>query len=106
MMWLALIVTVAGVQSSAADVSVRIEHSPADVASFINRRIDCNHWVGEVFPNGFPPRQREVRKVLRSLRCSRVDQDGQRLEAKYRSNAEVMSLLRETADMLPEDFKR
>jgi hypothetical protein len=104
--WLAIMMSIVGGQSSAADVRARIDRSPPDVASFIERRIGCNHWEGEVFPNGFPPRQRKVQHVLRTNHCGRVANDARRLEAKYRSNAVVLTLLKDTEYLLPNELER
>ena len=93
-------------QSSASDIHGRIEHSPSDVAAFIERRISCNHWEGEVFPNGFQPRQREVRRALSNLHCSSIEGDALRLSRKYHARPEVISLLNETEQMLPEELRR
>jgi hypothetical protein len=93
-------------KSPAADLPSRIDRAPRDVVSFIERRVGCNHWEGEVFPDAFAPRQREVQDMLRTNRCNWVARDARRLEAKYRDNAVVLSLLNDTADLLPNELDR
>ena len=106
MVWLTIMTSIVGAHPSAADVRARIDRSPPDVSSFIERRVGCNHWEGEVFPNGFPPRQREVQNMLRTNHCSSVPRDARRLEIKYRDNAEVLNLLKDTEDLLPNELDR
>jgi hypothetical protein len=96
-----MLAVVSGVEPSAGDdLRARIDRSPQDVATFIDRRIGCNHWGGEGGTE-YPERERQVRHALAALRCDRIDQDDRALRMKYRRKPQVLELLRETESLLP-----
>jgi hypothetical protein len=103
MLWTIAMVGFVSSKPNPTDFRARIERSPIDVASFIKRRIACNHWHGEVFPHGFAPRQHEVRHTLKRLHCKAIESDARRLRQKYRRDPEVITLLTQTEQMLPDD---
>jgi hypothetical protein len=97
-----LMVTMVNADWTEAELRARIKASPPDVAAFVSRRIGCNHWEGESDPAGnIPERERNVQRVLRSLRCERIDRDERALQRKYRRNEDRIRLLRELHDFLP-----
>lgn len=79
------------------DLRSRVERAPKTVAAFVERRADCNHFLGE------EPYDREraayLNRVIRELRCARIDQDERRLRSVYRKKPAILRLLDETADL-------
>lgn len=64
-------------QTSEPDLA-RFAPLPRDVVAFIERRTGCNHFAGE-FNGDRSARDREVTRVMRELRCARLDADEARL---------------------------
>jgi hypothetical protein len=96
-----MLATMSGAAPSARDdLRARIDRSPHDVATFIDRRIGCNHWGGEGNTE-YPERERQVRHALAALRCDRIDGDERALRMKYRRKPQVLELLSETESLLP-----
>jgi hypothetical protein len=78
------------------EVRARVERAPKKVASFIERRAYCNHFLGEEpYDNA---RAAELAKTIRELRCNRIDQDERNLRRVYRNSPKMLRLLADTAD--------
>jgi len=75
----------------------RLGEMPRPVAAFVERRADCNHWTGEEPYDA--PRRAEIERAIRDLRCARIEEDEARIRRRYRTNAEVIAILDETADL-------
>lgn len=78
----------------------RIARAPHDVAGFIERRVACNHFDGEV-GSGDAERALQIERARGELRCNNLEKDAARLGRKYSRHSEVLRLLRDTADLLP-----
>jgi len=76
----------------------RVSKAPKQVVAFIERRADCNHFLGEEPYD--KEREAELNRTIRELRCDRIDRDEQTLRRAYAKNRVILSLLDETADML------
>ena len=79
------------------DLGARVARAPKQVAAFVRRRADCNHFLGEEPYDR--ERAAELNRVVRELRCGRVERDERRLREAYRHDAAVLRLLDETADL-------
>jgi hypothetical protein len=75
----------------------RLAAMPRPVAAFVERRADCNHWTGEEPYDA--PRRAEIERAIRDLRCARIEEDELLIRRRYRSNAAVIAILDETADL-------
>ncbi|MET0251417.1 MAG: hypothetical protein ABW203_04485 [Novosphingobium sp.] len=84
--------------SSGGALRARVGHAPRAVAAFIERRASCNHFTGE------EPYDKEraayLNRVIRELRCERIDRDERRLRSAYRRRPAILRLLDDTADLL------
>jgi hypothetical protein len=81
-----------------AEVRARVARSPRDIRLFIERRANCNHFLGEEPYDR--ERAAELNKAIRELRCATVDRDERRLCQVYRRKAAVLRLLDDTEDAL------
>lgn len=95
----ALAVLLAVPASSDTDLIRRVERAPKDVSSFIERRAGCNHWLGEVPYDR--ERAAEISRAVHRLRCAKLEHDEATLRRRYRRQPVVLTLLDESADMLP-----
>ncbi|HEY8573516.1 hypothetical protein [Phenylobacterium sp.] len=71
---------------------------PRDVRVFIDRRMGCNHWLGEAAYDR--DRAREIDRALRQLACVRLDLDESRLKRRHFRSPRVLKALDETRDHL------
>ena len=69
---------------------------PKDARSVAERFVACVHFSGE-FSGDRSERDAEVNKTMRELRCASVEKDLERIRVKYRKNAVVLGILKETA---------
>jgi hypothetical protein len=64
---------------------------PRDVAAFIERVVECNHWGGE------EPYDREradqIRKAVENARCDGLDSDERALAQKYKGSKKVFEAI-------------
>jgi hypothetical protein len=74
----------------------RIERAPQPVAAFIARRANCNHFLGEEPYDR--QRRAELDRVIRELRCERIEIDERRMRSTYRHDVAILQLLDDTAD--------
>lgn len=70
---------------------------PRDVSAFIDRRMGCNHFAGE-FNGDRSERDREVTRMMRRLRCDRVEADEARLMKRHAESPTVLKALTVTRD--------
>jgi hypothetical protein len=78
----------------------RIETSPQEVATFIERRTGCNHFWGEV-GSGNAEREQQIGDALGELRCAELEADEDALRDAHHDEPEVLKLLDDTKDLLP-----
>jgi hypothetical protein len=76
----------------------RVLLAPKDVAAFVERRADCNHWLGEVPYDR--ARAAEIDRAVRELRCGDLENEEAELRRRYCQHPAVLMLLDETADLL------
>ena len=69
---------------------------PQDVARFVERRRDCEHYAGEEPYD--PPRARFLARMDVRLHCSTVERDERRLRRRHRGDRAVLSALNRPAD--------
>ena len=69
---------------------------PKDVASFISRAFECQHFLGE--PGYDKARNKEIEKALKKWKCNRLDADRARLNGKYRNNLKTLKVLAATGE--------
>ena len=70
---------------------------PRDVIAFVERRTACNHFAGE-FNGDRSPRDREVNRTMRELRCGRLETDEARLMKRHAKSPTALRALTETRD--------
>jgi hypothetical protein len=64
---------------------------PADVAAFIERVVECNHWGGEEPYD--KERAEQIRKAVEKARCDTLDSDEQALEQTYKGTKKVLEAI-------------
>ena len=76
----------------------QVARAPQAVARFIERRAGCNHFLGEEPYDA--ARAEELSKVIKELRCARVERDERTLRQKYRGNRKILRLLTDTEALI------
>ena len=72
---------------------------PQPVRDFIDRRANCNHWMGE---EGYDAARRaEINRSYDRLRCAALAVDEQRLKRRYVGNRLVWRALERSRDWTP-----
>jgi hypothetical protein len=80
-----------------ADVEALKKGMPKDVASFIERTFECNHYGGEEpYDAG---RAKQIERARKKLRCEDLPRDGKRLRKKYRNDPKVLKALDAADDL-------
>ncbi len=64
---------------------------PQDVARFVSRREDCNHYAGEDPYD--PARARFLERMETRLNCDRIERDERQLRRRYRADRRVIRTL-------------
>ncbi len=64
---------------------------PREVARFLERRMDCDHWAGEEPYDA--ARRREIEANIRDLRCEMIERDEKRLRKRYAGKPAVLRML-------------
>jgi hypothetical protein len=95
---LALILLLSPVEDDQEIFRTRVESAPQKVATFIERRANCNHFTGEEPYDA--ERAADLEKAIRELRCGRLSRDERRLARAYRDRPEILQLLKDTEDLL------
>jgi hypothetical protein len=55
---------------------------PKDVSAYVERRMGCNHWMGEEPYDA--ARRREIDKAIKDLACTRIDADERSLRQRHK----------------------
>lgn len=64
---------------------------PRDVARFLDRRMNCDHWTGEEPYDA--DRRREIEAAIRDLRCVTIERDEGRIRKRYAGRPDLLKLL-------------
>jgi hypothetical protein len=64
---------------------------PGDVAAFIERMVECNHWGGEEPYD--KERAEQIRKAVENARCDSLESNEQALAQKYKGNNKVFEAI-------------
>ncbi|HYI41090.1 MAG TPA: hypothetical protein VE053_12305 [Allosphingosinicella sp.] len=76
----------------------RVGSAPRKVATFVERRANCNHFAGE---EGYDAeRAAYLKKTIRELKCARLSRDERKLTRIYRDRPEILRLLKDSEDLL------
>jgi hypothetical protein len=79
-------------------VDALTQDQPADVAQFVIRRINCNHWLGEdPFDND---RAKEIQGAIERLRCQTIDQDEVLLRRLHTGDAKALKAIDDARDVV------
>jgi hypothetical protein len=71
---------------------------PEDVAVFIERMVECNHWGGEEpYDN---ERAEQIRTAVEKARCGSLDSEEQALERKYKGNRKVLDAIGKAKELV------
>lgn len=71
---------------------------PHDIATYADRRKQCNHWGGE---EGYDKaRAAEINRAAAKLGCDTLDTDEKRLLRRYRSSPGLLQQIRAARDAL------
>jgi hypothetical protein len=71
---------------------------PKDVASVIQRRVDCNHWTGEEPYD--KARARKIDRAVKQLKCDALEGDEAQLRKRYATDPKVIKALDDAARFL------
>lgn len=66
---------------------------PVEVTRFLDRRMECEHWMGEEPYDA--ERRAEIEDAISDLRCARLGRDEARLRKRYAKRADVIAKLDE-----------
>jgi hypothetical protein len=83
-----------------AQVQAAVNSAPKDVTNFIERRMACNHWDGEV-GSEYLERERMIQAERKKLRCNCIDADERALRKAHHDSPSVLKLLDDTKEMPP-----
>jgi hypothetical protein len=72
---------------------------PASVHDFIDRRANCNHWLGE-YPYD-SDRRTEIEAALTKLHCDALKKDEENLRKQYDKDRAVLKALEISKDWSP-----
>jgi hypothetical protein len=70
---------------------------PDDVAAYIDRQVGCSHWAGEAPYDA--ERAADIDQAMRDLNCRDLQQDEDRLRAKYADAPAVLRALDGSHDL-------
>ena len=70
--------------------------TPTDVATFLERSDECEHWAGEEPYDA--ARRKEIEQAVKKLKCETVDDDRGALLKKYKDTPSVTTLLNNSAE--------
>lgn len=93
---LALLGLIAAAQG--VDLQARIKAAPMDVRMFIERRAECDHWLGEEPYDG--DRAAQITEAILELECARLPRDEAELRRRYRARPDVLDLISVTDGFL------
>lgn len=69
---------------------------PKDVASYISRASECQHFLGE--PGYDRARAKEIDAALKKWKCNRLASDRAQLNEKYRNDLKALNSLAATGE--------
>lgn len=74
------------------DLDAMRNDMPSDVVEYIERRVDCNHWMGEyAYDSG---RKLEIDVAVKELKCDDLLKQEKHLSKKYRKNTKVIESIK------------
>lgn len=88
---IAILIAPVAFSQEPAEVERLIKKMPKAVASYISRRVECNHWGGEEAYNH--ERAKEIEKAVKPLRCDLLDSDEKDLLAKYQNDPKIIKAI-------------
>lgn len=68
---------------------------PVDVTRFLDRRAECEHWMGEEPYDA--ERRAQIEDAIDDLRCAKLERDEARLRERYGARPDVIIALDEIA---------
>jgi hypothetical protein len=74
---------------------------PTPIQHFVERKIDCDHWLGE-YPFD-AERRAAIDRTLKNLRCDTLSRDKAVLERRYRHDLSALKQLNDWAGDVPEN---
>lgn len=74
--------------SSALAESHKPDSLPRDLAQWINRMTDCDHWGSEEPYN--EKRAAEIKSAVDRLKCNNLEGDEKKLREKYKAKPEIL----------------
>jgi hypothetical protein len=98
LIWAALASALLQTATPSDSLSRRVESAPHGVASFIKRRANCNHFLGEEPYDR--DRARELERTIVELRCSRIDDEERNLARTYKKQQVIIQLLKDTEKII------
>ena len=88
---IAILIAPAAFSQEPPGVERLIKEMPKAVASFISRRVECNHWGGEEAYDH--ERAKQIEKAVKPLRCDRLYSDEKKLLARYKNNPKIIKAI-------------
>jgi Spy/CpxP family protein refolding chaperone len=67
---------------------------PGPVKDFVERRQECDHWMGEEPYD--QARRAQIEDAIADLRCQALDQDERKLRQRYAASPEALQALDDT----------
>jgi hypothetical protein len=81
-----------------SEVKALQREMPKDIAVFISRTAECQHWSGE------EPYDKEraefIRNAMLKAGCSKVDAEEIRLRQKYRKNPKIIDTIKKAKNLM------
>ena len=71
---------------------------PEDVASFVSRVADCNHWGGEEPYN--KERYEFIKNAVEKLHCGELEADEKNLRNKYQNNPDILDTIKKSKNIV------
>lgn len=71
---------------------------PADVADFLERVVECNHWAGEEPYD--ENRKREINQAVTELNCDALVADESVIKGHYRNDSAVLEAIEKAKGMV------
>ena len=71
--------------------------TPPDIALYVQRRAQCNHWSGEEPYD--KARAAEINRAVAKFACNTLDADEKRLLRRYRSTPALLKRIREAREV-------
>jgi hypothetical protein len=78
--------------------AVQAAWTPPDIAAYVQRRMQCNHWGGEEAYD--KARRGEINRAVAKLNCGALDADERALARRYRHAPAQLGQIRAARDAL------